>query len=332
MPASRPGWLRLLDAPVLISAGIAGARATTLPSPAVAHKLLEMSLREKLGRGFKRVIAKLPDDFEAYFAIACGLVVGVLDVIGVTSPQITIGATLIVLAAVVAALHRDRSLREELEAKVGDLDDKLSAASRAFSNPLPYDVISAHYQWSFEVGGRIANVRKQARVRFVHNGIWSILTWHSNGVSIHQPSAHRLLDGDGIQSLKVFGDLEGLPKGRFGKLIALNREYRLNDVLDFDYCFQSHDNFEQEHEWIEIGIETFTADMTIEILWPRDRVPERVWLETDGDPLPLPVEERDGGHRTELKRRNLANGDGVLVEWDWLSAAKLQASAEAQGE
>jgi hypothetical protein len=279
---------------------------------------------------WQRTRVGLVSYWDTDLAILFAAITGVLGVLQITSLETTVGLTLVAVAALAASLHRDRSLREGLKATTADLHHRLSAVSRAYSNPLPYDIIAARYSWTFEPGGETATVGKGARVRFVHNGVWSILTWHTDGARVHEPEARRRLQNGKALSLEVFGDLKGVPtRGRFGKLIALDRKYVQNDVLEFEYVFRSEGNFLDDKEWIEIVIETFTADLVIEIVWAEDRIPRDIWLEGDDWHEKLPIEkEKLKDHKkrrsTRIKRQNLVAGQVLLVEWRWSSIEELR--------
>lgn len=158
-----------------------------------------------------------------------GLIVGVLGILQVTSLETTVGLVLVALAAVAGSLRADRSLREQLEGAVNRLDEKLVLVSRALSSPLPYEVVSGHYKWDFEPGGKVAKVSKKARIRFVNNGVWTILQWHSNGVDVREPKAHRLTEQGHKQRLSVLQGPTDPPLQRVGKLVAFDRECGLDD-------------------------------------------------------------------------------------------------------
>ncbi|HEY6551343.1 MAG TPA: hypothetical protein VIY71_09120 [Solirubrobacterales bacterium] len=269
----------------------------------------------------------LRDELASYgdtdVAIALGLLIGLLSALEVTGTATTSGLILLVLAAVAASLHRDRTLRKKLEKAVGELEGRLDDVSRAFSSPLPYEVISGHYQWNFLPGGKIATVCKRARVRFVHNGVWSILQWHSKGVDVREINARRLFEQGSSLDLKVFGDLRVQPRERIGKLIALDAECRQNDIVELEYSFNSHGNFPEDRESIVITVETATATLLVELLWAEDRRPEDVEVEVDGRRDELEV-KRDGGRaKTTAKLSNLTRGQEVAIEWRWVSLHAL---------
>lgn len=265
---------------------------------------------------------ELSDNWDTDLAIVLGVIVGVLGIFQVTSLEITVGMILVALAAVAGSLHRDRSLRDELKGAVDRLDSKLVIVSRALSSPLPYEVVAGHYKWDFQPGGQVAKVTKRARVRFVHNGIWTILQWHSMGIHVQDLVAHRLGD-QGPKQLNVLTGPDDPPNQRFGKLIAFDRECRQNEVLDFEYRYESHGSFDREREWIRTDIETSTTDLTIELVWADDRYPRSISRIDDGERTPLPTEESGGRHRTKLKLQRLTRGQKLLIEWDWLPMKDL---------
>src|ERR1700704_1929186 len=86
---------------------------------------------------------KLTKDWDTNVAIALGAVIGLLGIVHLASLETVVGTTLVVLAVVAGSLRRDRDMRK-------DLVDRLDLLSRAFSSPLPYEVISGHYEWDFE--------------------------------------------------------------------------------------------------------------------------------------------------------------------------------------
>jgi hypothetical protein len=271
---------------------------------------------------WERLRGELLPFWDTYFAIGAAVAVGILGLTKVTSETTTLSLILVVLAALAGSLHRDRSLREGLKGSVNNLENRLSVVSRALSNPLPYDVIRARYRWDFDAVGDVADVRKRARVRFVHNGVWTVLAWHTDIGNVHNAEAHRWVNDDKTHPLIVLGDLN-LGDGHFGKLIGLDRKYGQNQVLDFEYRFQSRDNFPGDREWLNITIETFTADLTIEIVWPTGRIPDEVWLDEEGEPE-LALDEVEGRKVTTIKRENLVADQRISVRWRWQSTQQLR--------
>jgi hypothetical protein len=281
----------------------------------------ERRRRERRER-WRQAWRSLEDHLEVYVAIVAGVVVGALGVAEVTSAEITSGTTLIVLAIVTDALRRDRTLRKEL-------NERLSLVSRAFSSPLPYEVIDGHYTWDFEPGGRIARVRKRAHIRFVQNGVWTIVQWHIGKADVRDRRARRLLADDERELTILDGPVD--PPDKTGKLIALDREWQQPQEMEIEYQFVSHNSFPDAQEWIKVDIETATASLTVDLLWAKDRRPEAVRLVRDGDPKPLPVNRHDGRWRTRLELQSLKRGDLVDVRWDWRSLADLEAANARTG-
>lgn len=271
----------------------------------------------------KWIRGELADNWDTDLAIVLGVIVGVLGIFEITSLKVTVGLVLVCLAALAGSLHKDRALREKLESTVESLDTRLTVVSRALSSPLPYEVVSGHYQWDFEPGGKIATVTKKARIRFVHNGIWTILQWHTAGVQVRDLTAHRVTEQGQRRSLDVLSGPADPPQQRVGKLVTLDHECRQNEVVDFEYGFVSEGNFDADQEWLKTDIETSTADLTIELVWAEDRTPRSVWRVDDGERIALPIEVADERPRTKLKFQSLARGQRVLIQWDWLPIEDL---------
>lgn len=263
-------------------------------------------------------------------AIIGAVIAGALGLLGVTDLKTTVALTLAVLAAVAGSLHRDRGMRERLEGSVKELDSRLASVSRAYSNPLPFDVIRARYVWEFDERGEVATVRKRARIRFVHNGVWTLLAWHTVAERIKNPTARLYLKDEAIHELKIFKGLD-LGDGKRGNVIGLDRQYRQNQVMDYEYSFDSHGNFPARQEWIDLAIETFIADLTIEIVWPSKRVPMLVWLDVDAEPE-ISVEKEGGVARTTIKRQNLMAGQSIPIRWLWASAQSLRQSQRQEAD
>jgi hypothetical protein len=267
---------------------------------------------------------ELAANWDTDVAIVLGIIVGVLGIFEVTNLKITVGMVLVALAAVAGSLHRDRALREKLDTTVEQLDSRLTVVSRALSSPLPYEVISGHYKWDFQIGGKTAIVTKKARIRFVHNGVWTILQWHTRGADVCDLAAHRVTEQGLRRRLNVLDGPADPPQQRVGRLVTLDHECRQNEVLDFEYGFVSQGNFDGGQEWLKTDIETSTGDLTVELVWADDRKPRSIWRMDDGERIPLSVERAGERHRTKLKLQHLARGQKVLIEWDWIPIEDLE--------
>jgi hypothetical protein len=270
---------------------------------------------------------ELVANWDTDVAIVLGVIVGILGIFEITSLKIAVGLLLLALAAVAGSLHRDRGLREKLEESVQGLDARVIAVARAFSSPLPYEVVSGQYRWDFQPGGKVASVTKSARIRFVHNGVWTILQWHTQGVDIRDPIAHRLTEQGQRRRLQVLAGPSDPPLQRVGKLVTMDHECRQNEVVDFEYGYVSHGSFDADREWLRTDIETPTGDLAVELLWADDRKPQSVWRMDDGERIDLPIGRIDGRHQTKVKLRQLSRGQQLLIEWDWLSIEDLDASS-----
>ncbi len=176
----------------------------------------------------------------------------------------------------------------------------------------------------FPGGGKIATVSKKARIRFVHNGVWTILQWHTTGVDVRDLTAHRLTEQGLRRRLNVLDGPADPPQQRIGKLVTLDHECRQNEVVDFEYGYVSQGNFDAEQEWLKTDIETSTADLTIELVWAEDRRPRSIWRVDDGGRIPLMIERTDNRRRTKLKLQHLTRGQRVLIEWDWIPIEDLE--------
>jgi hypothetical protein len=304
----------------------------------------------------KRAYTFAKAEFDAILAILAGIGVAIATIAG-ASAQVTGAATLFVLAAVAAALLRDRRARDKLETTLddgaaavdrveaaiathvqslvgsfralsgtvdglsGDLAARMSEIERALAaldSPFPYEVLTQVFTWEIEASGD-ALLRKRQTVRFIRDGRVLEQEWTGSG-SEPRFEMWILRDGHRFRRLDEVGAIQ-IPYGAI-RVISLGRLYRRGDELDLEAERDRPGAFATPDESVEIRGDAYCRQSTAELFWPAEREPGDIKLEGPQPGAREDLTDRlerlaDGRWHVHQRLGEVKIGETATIEWKW---------------
>jgi hypothetical protein len=280
----------------------------------------------------KRPIRRRTDQLREYadplavLIVAIGFaVLGALEVLG---EQALAAVTLAVLAAVSGVMLRQRQMIDRAQEILADLPGALDTLNRtvsAVASGSDYEILESEGVWDItDAEGRFVIGTKKKHLRFVRDNV----------ISLHELTRAQGGDGPYINNWRFEPPM--LSKvGEFSSggnqyiLVSLGRMYRRNEELRYTSRRDIHNLFTDHQNSAALradeGYET--RSLRMEVIWPEDRVPDRVVVQEITAAGETVTREYAGQElpRNEDSRPCIAHGPiidpppgkRIVISWVW---------------
>lgn len=240
----------------------------------------------------------------------------------VSSPDVTAGVTLAILALVAVAIVRDRSAREsvqKLPEALTRVEGGLANVERAIAaldSPLPYEVIDQVQTWNLEANGD-ALITKTQKVRFIRQA--RVIEQRFWGTGEEGRFDQWIVFSTKTLKLSVATFKSPVELLR---IVNLGRLVRQGAILQFLQEREVRGQYQLADEDVSVTIDVPCQRAVFEILWPLDKEPGEVTLDGPG-----PGDYADltgdltlspaGQKRLRKEFRDLQIGTKVAIHWKW---------------
>jgi hypothetical protein len=249
-------------------------------------------------------------------ALVIGVAFAVLGAVGGASDDLVRGATLAVLALIVAALIRLRSDRDSADGKLDRIDGTLTAVEAdvaAQESGTPWRIINCELTWDM-ASRSFAQFTKVRRMHFYRNDVMSLHDWfEADGTSANESCSP--------------GTFLAQPKfkiaGKEYSLISFSSFYKRGDEMTLEIKRELHNSFPAEqNENVNIAVREPTARAQLKVIWPDAKRPTKVWLQGTHMPnqdidLKLLGKEPDGRASYTYELRAPEMNEDMFIYWNW---------------
>ena len=189
----------------------------------------------------------------------------------------------------------------------------------------PWRVLNAKMTWELVAqDGSLAIATTEKDLRIEQDEVFAIHEWHSRPIG--EVTRHEFFGRPAGEATfrplrMMLEDLPG-PGGRTYRIISLEGLWRRGQRLTYRSERDLKDFFKEPRESIAVVIEVPTDEITITVIWPKEKKPYAVELERSGrvaEPIDASSLKGAGKGRVKHVERISAPklGEKITISWQW---------------
>jgi hypothetical protein len=233
-------------------------------------------------------------------------------------------------ATISTATSEAKSAAEATQALVRDTLDVVAGTK-------PYHVLHARFSWEFlSCDGKNAKAKTVRDLRFIADNVFCIYEhWWASGKST-LGKVMGTIEGQNPRPLDVMPSSFPGPEEKQYRIIGLGTFMKRGQRMTIEAPRDIVDSFVDPRDWVNVGVESVTDRMDVELIWPSGCPPTTLHVRRSGSrtidsPLSLDhLEPLSGGRQRLLYPvEEPVQGDSVFIIWEWNVANASTAAGPA---
>jgi len=275
-------------------------------------------------------------------AAGVALVVAVVAVSSDVKPNALSAATLGVLAALAAAIVRERlerhrtmelartlatDTRTEMQQLAQEIKQDSAAAladmrelAQATESDEPWRVLDESITWDLTTR-HLVNITDKRTIRFLHAQSAAVWEWFRspNGAELVEHSCKGALTTRSLRNWPVQSEAFLGRDSRWYRVISTAEIFKRGDRADWITTRSHQDSFPHpDTEGVSKTIEMPTDDIRLKVIWPHDHPPTCVLFERGSQQSDLETrEDADGRRFVIVSVPTPAVKERLAIRWDW---------------